>query len=451
MESIIGKFNRSVEKYSMIKKGVIACVSGGADSVCMLYLLNDYCVNNCLDIICAHFNHKLRGEDSEADVDFVKKLCDKLNIKFIYKETDIYKMSKELNTGIEETARRARYSFFNEIASYYGYTIAVAHNRNDRYETVIHNIFRGTSIEGLKGISYIRDNIIRPMLDIYRYEIEEYLKQNNIDYRTDKSNYDTNYTRNKIRHEVIPYLDSKFGNTIDQVLRLSDLSINDNDYLNEVADKHFTDVCEIKEKIRIYVIEYKNLHIAIRSRILKKALSLVQNDKSEFIFNAGTGIDYSMLERIDNFIINGVSGKYTEASKSVIAKKEFDYVYLSYGIDESHKNMCSLKTEIINIKDFSKNFEDDTSACFDYDVIKKLQYVLRTRKEGDIFKPYGFKGSKKLKKFLIDNKIPVSERDNLILLACGNNILWIPGIRKSSIAAIDNNTENVIIFRLQKN
>ncbi|NLN05768.1 MAG: tRNA lysidine(34) synthetase TilS [Clostridiaceae bacterium] len=448
------RFEETIAKHNMIDKGVIACVSGGADSICMLYLLYDYCSKHDVDLVCAHFNHCIRGEESDSDMEFVKDVCKKLGIKLYFESGDVPSLAKKLSKGIEETARIARYEFFEKLAKETGYRICVAHNRDDRIETVIHNIFRGTSIDGLKGIPYTRGNIIRPMLDIGRKEIEEFLSQNNIEFKVDSTNADVTYIRNRIRHKIIPFLENEYGSIKESIIRLSDLSIEDSDFLNSVASEKALECIIPDSYVKIDISRYSKNHVAIRGRILKIALGMLLDEEGKRLFEAGKGIEMSIIKRVDAFALYGHSGKSVDVSKGVVARKEYDtLVFVFDEYNHLSKSDCCLTFEIVPYSSFDKSLLNDLGcACFDYD--KLLEEVnieelkVRTRKEGDVFTPFGFSGTKKLKKFLIDEKIPVSERNRIMLLAHGKCILWIPNIRRSNMAPIDKNTQNVIIFRL---
>ena len=451
---IYERFEETITKYNMIDKGVIACVSGGADSICMLYLLFDYCRKHDVDLVCAHFNHCIRGKESDSDMEFVKDVCKKLGIKLYCELGDVPSLAKKLNKGIEETARIARYEFFEKVAKETGYRICVAHNRDDRIETVIHNILRGTSIDGLKGIPYTRGNIIRPMLDISRKKIEEFLSQNNIEFKVDSTNADVTYTRNRIRHNIIPFLESEYGSIKESIIRLSDLSMEDSEFLNSVAYEKALECIIPDSNVKIDTARYSKYHVAIRGRILKIALSQLIDKNGRHFFEAGKGIEMSIIKRVDEFALSGYSGKHVDVSKGVVARKEYDALIFAFDEDVQNEQSDYYFThEVVSGNSFDKELLKDMGcACFDYDKLLKEvnmdQLEIRTRQEGDIFRPFGFRGTKKLKKFFIDEKIPVSERNKIMLLAHENNILWIPNLRISNVAPIDKNTQNVIIFRL---
>ena len=202
---MISKVKEYLTKYEMINPGdtVIAGVSGGADSTCMLLSLLEYKKIVDFDLKVVHINHLIRKEAKE-DADFVGKICEKEGISFTCFEDDVEKIAKELGMSVEEAGRKVRYEHFREIAKDTG-KIAVAHNKNDVAETVLFNIFRGTGLEGLSSLEPVNGQIIRPLLGVTRKEIEEYLKTLNQEFCTDCTNNENEYARNKIRNVILPF------------------------------------------------------------------------------------------------------------------------------------------------------------------------------------------------------------------------------------------------------
>ena len=202
------KVIKTIEKYNLINNGdnIIVALSGGADSVSLLYVLISLKEQYNLTVSAAHLNHQLRGEESVRDYNFVKNLCNSLDIKLFYKEVDINALSKETKESTELCGRNARYDFFQQLSNEHNAKIATAHTASDNLETVIYNIARGTSINGLKGIVPKRNYIIRPLINVNREDVENFCTENSISYVNDSTNFLDDYTRNKIRHNVIPVL-----------------------------------------------------------------------------------------------------------------------------------------------------------------------------------------------------------------------------------------------------
>ena len=233
---------KTIEKYNMLERGdkVIAAVSGGADSVCMLHILNNLKNDLKFSLCCAHINHGLRGEAADSDEAFVKALCVNMGIDFYSKKFDVARLAEENKITCEEAGRNVRYSFFEEIKTKYGYNkVATAHNKNDNAETVLMRIIRGTGIDGLAGIPYMRnDGVIRPILDISREQVEEYCAENNLEFCTDATNLENDFTRNKVRNMLIPFIEREFNAKIsDSLIRLSDSAEEDSKFLKSYTKR----------------------------------------------------------------------------------------------------------------------------------------------------------------------------------------------------------------------
>ena len=267
---------KKVEKFitdnEIFKHGdsVVLGVSGGADSTCLLYVLNDLKEKLDLKLLVVHVNHGIRGEEADRDAMHVKKMCEKLNVPFRLKEVNVPSISKETGKSEEEAGRDARYAAFFEIAKEVNADkIAVAHNLNDNSETILFNLFRGTGIKGLMGIPVKREKIVRPLLGCTRKEIEEYLKTKGIEYQNDSTNSDTEYSRNKLRLDVIPYIKKNINekveyNIVNAANNLSEIY----EYINSQADMTY------KEYVihDIIINEAEKLPAAILSEVIRKQI-----------------------------------------------------------------------------------------------------------------------------------------------------------------------------------
>lgn len=246
------KILQTIKKYNLIEENdsVVIGVSGGPDSICLLHILNELKQELNFKIYVAHINHMIRQEADE-ETEYVKDFCKNLGIECYIKRIDVVKIANNLKRGTEEIGRQIRYEFFNEILEKTSSNkIATAHNNNDKVETIIMNILRGSGTSGLKGIEVKRDNkYIRPLINVTREEIEEYCLNNNLDPRIDKSNNENIYTRNKIRNIVIPYIKEEFNpNIIKTINRLSEVAIEENEYLEKITEKTFNEICICEEK-----------------------------------------------------------------------------------------------------------------------------------------------------------------------------------------------------------
>lgn len=462
------KFKICAEKKCGIKKDddskIIVAVSGGADSVCLLLLLHEFIGPERL--LCAHFNHNIRGTEAERDASFTESVAKKLNTKFVLGSENVPLYAKTNNIGIEEAARILRYKFFEKIAESeckeYA-LVAVAHNMSDRVETVLHNIARGTSVDGLKGIEYKRGNIVRPLLDFRREEIEYICKYHALTPVFDSTNADNNYTRNKIRNIILPYLEKYFGKTLQEhIISLSNAAALDSEYMQNITSIEFNKCCNIKNypffKIEINKEEYAKLHTAIKKRLLRFILCMIKDNSGRTVFPGYTGIYSDMIERANAAVDFLQSGKITEISSGVICVCGYDKVYFT------HKSFIENKDKVkgkILIENKNMSYDEAISILknksaeieiFDEELLKETygenyNIELRYMMEEDRFAPFGMKGEKSLRKFFIDQKIGRFERKLLPIVAIGKSILWVPGVRRSSEAPIAKKTSRVIIIK----
>ena len=446
-----------INKYNMLEncKNIVVGISGGSDSVCLLFALSAIIKEHYkyIKITAAHVNHLIRGESADGDEKFVENLCASAKIPLKIKRVCVTEYAAKNNMSVEMAGRHIRYEFFNEVAyDMEMCKIAVAHNLNDRAETVLLNIIRGTGISGLKGIPYVRDNIIRPLLDITKKEIKKYCADNKLDIREDESNFENNYTRNKIRLDLIPYINENFDvNITEKLIRLSNNIMIEDDFINAYTQS-FIEKCVDKDNKILYLKDFIPLHNTVKIRILQ---SLCDNN-----------LEHCHMDKIINFINTGNTGKIFEIPGNIFAKKEYDKVVfgnrkdikkkfeVEYSINEIIKNgtlhinelSIDVSCELIdNIKDqlFKKFSNNSLKMAFDYDKIKNGK--LRNRRAGDIFKPYKGMGSKKLSKYFIDEKIAVDAREEKLLIAQDNDIAWVVGMCPGKDFLPNENTKKILI------
>lgn len=268
------KVLKTIKKYELIKSGdnIVLGISGGPDSICMLYILNSLKKDLNFNIYVVHINHMLR-ENAKLDEEYVKNTCKKLNIPVYIKHIQIKEIAEKEKRGIEETGRKVRYEFFEEILRKTNSNkIATAHNLNDSIETIILNIIRGTGISGLAGIEPIRENkFIRPLIKCERKEIEEYCKLNKLEPRIDESNYENKYNRNKIRNICIPYLQKELNsNVIKNISRLSEIANEEQKYIEKNVEKSFNKICieNTENKIILDLKMFVKEELVIKRRLI---------------------------------------------------------------------------------------------------------------------------------------------------------------------------------------
>ena len=310
------KVLKTIKKYNLIENGdkIVIGVSGGPDSIALLNVLLEIKKENIIDfdMVVCHINHMIREEASE-DEEYVLKFCKKYDIEFYSKKIDIQKISKENKIGTEETGRIERYKFFKEILERTDSNkIATAHTVNDNAETVLMNIIRGSGTSGLKGIEAKRNNLIRPLIECDRNKIEEYCKENKLNPRIDKTNFENIYTRNKIRNMLIPYIKDNFNpNIIQAINRLSELSKIENDFFEKETEKIFKKVLVEKnnKQIILDLNQFNLQETVIKSRLVLYTINI--------LFGTRSGIEKKHIEDILKLCSNNIGNKYLIPNKKV--------------------------------------------------------------------------------------------------------------------------------------
>ncbi len=434
-------FNKYINDNNLTNKNekIIIGVSGGRDSIFLatLFKLSGY------NIAIAHCNFNLRGEEANKEQKFVKEFAKQNSLEFFTVNFNTKKYANENGISIQMAARELRYNWFEQIRKDNNFDkIAIAHNKNDLVETFLINLTRGTGIKGLTGIKAKNGSIIRPILFVERTEITKYLEKNNIAWKDDSSNNSNKYTRNNIRHNIIPefeLMNTDFISTMyKNIEKLDDVF---NIYNKEINFK--------KNKILIR----QNDKTLINIDILKK-LSPLKTYLFEFLkeFNFTPEQIPEIIE-----IIDSISGKQI-ISKTHRIIKDREYLIISkinkiQTKQEFIINEGAIEIKVplhIHIDIFNKNNynipKQKNIACFDYN---ELNFPLKLRKwhNGDKFKPFGMNNFKKLSDFFIDNKLSIIDKENLWLLTdCMNNIIWIVNNRTDNRFKITENTDKIIQF-----
>lgn len=303
-----------IKKNNLIRENdkILVAVSGGPDSICLLNILYNIKERLKIELYVAHVNHLIRKE-AKSDAEFVKEFCDSKNIEFFYKECDVKEKAQTEKISTEEAGRNARYEFFEEIANKYSINkIAIGHNKNDLAETLIMNILRGTGTQGLKAILNKNGKYIRPLLDVDREKIEEYCEKNNLKPRIDLTNFENNYTRNKIRNIVIPYVKKEFNqNIVETLTRLSQIVTEEQDFINLEVEKAYKKILlsEESENIKISGKKFVEIHTAIQKRTI---LYIINR-----LFGNTKQIEKKHIEDIIKLINKNIGNKYLTPNKNL--------------------------------------------------------------------------------------------------------------------------------------
>ncbi len=424
---------------------VVLGVSGGADSICLLHVLYTLKEKLGLKLCVVHVNHHIRGESAEQDAEFVKNFCNKLSVNFVQVDVDVPAIAKEKGLSEEEAGRNARYDAFNEIADAYGANkIAVAHNLNDNSETILFNLVRGTGVKGLIGIPAKRKMIIRPLLSCTREEIEEYLIKEGLSYRTDETNLLTEYSRNKLRLDVIPYLKENINekaeyNIVNAAQNLGEIFDFVNKEVKNAYDEYVTGNIFHKAGFEIHIA----LQREIFRKMIKKQAGQLKDITRKHINSITELASMEVSKQIDlpyGLAATRVYEGIRIAPKVFGEKRETEITLIKNGKITPDKNVeITMETEEFSLDNIQ---ELVYTKWLDCDKIHSL--VLRNRQKGDYLVIDSKGKRKKLKKYFIDEKIPKQERDNMLLLADGNHVVWIPGYRISAYYKVSEMTKNII-------
>jgi tRNA(Ile)-lysidine synthase len=438
---------------------VLAGVSGGADSVCLLFLLLEWRRQNGGQLGVVHVNHGLRPE-AAGEADFVERLCKEHDVAYFLREEDVGELARKEHLSLEEAGRYVRYSAFREVALTWNCRkVAVAHNANDLAETMLFQLFRGSGIKGLSGIRPVRGQLIRPILCLERWEITAYLEALGQPYCTDASNASDAYTRNRIRHHILPYAKEAVSDqVIAHMSQAARILRETEDYLERQTTEAAKSCVMEQEGRRVIQIQT----FCALDRVLQKRL-LLQLMKELVPEGKDIGLVHvcaleELMQREGNRTIclpKGIRGRrsYQEVILETESVKRFNRWYpirifpediSEEGLKISASEGMKLTFRILIPQKIEKIPQNQYTKWFDCDKIKGY-LEFRTRQQGDYF--YS-NGKKSLKKYCIDEKIPAADRDQLPLLAEGQHILWVIGYRISEAYKVEDGTKRILEVRV---
>lgn len=429
--------HNTAHKLAGPKKRTLLAVSGGTDSVAMV----DLFAKAAYPFAIAHCNFNLRGAESDADEAFVKELAAKYKVQVFITKFDTGKLADEMGISIQLAARQLRYTWFNELLSEHQFNnIATAHHLNDNIETIIYNLTKGTGIRGLRGIPVKQGNIIRPVLFATRQQLEEHLQENNLTYREDSSNASDKYIRNKIRHHVIPLLkeinpalEKTFAEKIGVFIQLEDM------YEKQMKATAKTLFIPRKGDVYIPILKLKKT---------KNVASVLYEYLKDYGFNAEDVED--ILEGLND---SKTGKQYLSSTARIIKDRRFliltqlpetDITYKLITEADAEVLLGNLKLSIQHTTKPDKITADKKTAWLD---ASKLTFPLIARrwKQGDYFYPYGMKmKKKKLKKFFVDEKLPLNEKENVWVIECDKKIVWVAGMRIDERFKVTDNSTGVV-------
>lgn len=455
---MLNRIAKFIKRNEMILPGdlVIVGVSGGPDSMALLHILNRLTKDWDFNIAGAHLNHCLR-EQAFAEEQFVRNQCCLWGIPFYSRTMAVKEVAARQKKSLEEAGRNCRYQFFSELmAELGGKRIATAHHHDDVAETVLLHLLRGAGLKGLRGIIPVSGSLIRPLLPVRKSELIDYLNKNSIEYCLDKSNEDIIYTRNRIRHELIPYLQKEFNPRIVESLnQLAVIAGEENLVMEEETQRLWQDIA-IKEEKEVIVLDsmlLASLKPALQRRIIKKALGRLAGELEWNMEDTNMVMELAAREGSSRLIhlkkevrVNKVYDKVIFTTRNRIINK-FSYPVIIPGKITIQETGDKYLFELVERRDF---LSTGNEIYLDYDKIS-APVVLRSRKDGDRFQPLGFKGHKKVKNLFIDKKVPLFERDKVPILASGETIYAVLGFQIAEQAAVSQDTSRIVVIKKENN
>lgn len=470
------KIKAYIRRHNMIEKDdvVIAGVSGGADSVCLLLLLDKLRREWEFGLVVVHVNHCLRGPDADADEAFVRELCGKMEVPVLCVRENVKAYADQHKLSDEEAGREVRRAAYRQAMESYGGTkIALAHHMDDNAETMLLNLARGTGVKGMAGIRPVNGRYIRPLLAVRRSEIEAYLQEHHMTYQTDSTNLEDGYTRNRIRNHVIPYLESHVNRKmVEHMQEYAEQMEQAAGYLSRQTDKLW-EAC-VKETDTGYQIalkpfqeEDKALHPYLIRRVIAAAAGREKDIESVHVRNVAELCDRQ-------------SGRRAMLPYGLEAVREYDTIWIrkkksemerwgneKNGIKECEEKLsevllcrsgkeafdCQAKEgvrlRVFTCEKIPDAFEERPyTKWFDYDIIQS-DVVLRRRRSGDYLQIDAQGHTQKLKNYLINAKIPKGQRDQIPLIAAGQEILWIIGYRQNQKYQVTEHTKRILEIQVE--
>jgi tRNA(Ile)-lysidine synthase len=469
-KKIVRTVKQAIAEHSMFQAGdrVLVGVSGGPDSVALLHLLETLAPLFSFRLAIAHLNHCLRKKESDRDAEFVRKLAQKLNLPVYSEKIDVHHYKRQHKLSLEEAARQVRYTFFNQVAKENGFNkIALGHQYDDNAELILMFFLRGSGPLGLSGIPAARDDkIVRPLINLRRSEIIDYLTEKKLEYVSDTSNTDLHHQRNKLRHDLIPNILASYNPRISETLnRLAAVMRSEDEWLDALVEPMFQQHLLHKDDlgIQLSLEEFDRLPGAAQRRLIRRAILTVKGDLRRITYThvaavirlANTGPITGSLDLPDGIMI-----QRNHRVLSIVKVRHdlrprgndlpnricpaYEYVLDAPGsvhIQETGDTIKFVEIDIDEIPDFCQTGQQ--LAFFDINKVR-FPLIVRNFRPGDRFSPLGMTGTQKLKKFFINNKISRELRTKCPLVVSNHSIIWVAGHRINNSVKIGTETRAVL-------
>ncbi len=450
---MLARVKKTLKKYNMLTQGekVVLGVSGGADSIAMLYAFNEL-IDYGLEIIVAHLNHGIREDEAKRDSDFVKETAKSLGLTFVYGEVDTLKFKEESALSLEDAARTLRYKFFNQVMNkHYATKIATAHTMDDQAETVLMRLLRGSGSKGLSGIPPVSNSIVRPLIDTSRSEVEEYLRSKKVEWVEDTTNESMEFLRNRVRHNLLVELESYNPQIKETLSRTADILRAEEEFISKEALKHFGNIFSPNKSELIGDLNhYRNIDKSLRFSLLRLAI--------EKIAGSLKNISSIHIVSADDFLLSDAASGEVKLPQGTVMVKGYDIFLVtkkselerefSYTIQTTGKwSFPEFEVELSILKTDTLDENDESVAYFDLETVK-FPLQVRNFNPGDRFSPLGMTTSKKLQDYFTDIKLPQFLRSRVPIFICSGEIMWLGGIRLDNRFKITDKNKEVLMLKL---
>jgi|Deesub1362B_J571_1020462.scaffolds.fasta_scaffold00082_82 tRNA(Ile)-lysidine synthase len=456
---ILEKVKRTIDRYGMLFGGerIMVGLSGGPDSVCLLHILKELSPSFRLGLMALYVDHGLRPEETAKEIEFCKEVCKGLGVEFFIKSVDTRGYAEEHSLSIQEAARRLRYWMFEQTAlEAEADRIATGHNADDQAETVVMRLLRGSGMKGLGAIPPVRGKVIRPLLEVQRQEIEQYLTARGIQWLTDSSNLSDKYLRNRIRKELMPVLKRFNPKIVETLCRTAALLREENEYIEARVNSALMKLISRRtdKKVELFLAPLENMERVILRRALRRAIDETKGLR---------GIGFEHIEEIIDMIQSAPTGARLYLPRGIRVIKGYSTLIITaerpqklseYVLQVPGETVLK-EAGLVLISSISEKVEGygdgKTEAVFDLDTLS-FPLKIRPRKEGDFFYPFGFGKRKKLQDFFVDEKVPKEERDTVPILTSEDKIVWVVGYRTDERFKVTSSTRRVlrIVVRLSR-
>lgn len=450
----------TIKKYHMLDMGdsVLVAVSGGPDSVALLYFLKHIEPLYNLRLRIFHLNHEIRGAEADKDAEFVAALAARLDIPAMLESYDVPALMERERLSLEEAAREARYRLMDRLAVELKVDrIALAHHADDQVETFLMRLIRGAGLEGLSAMQPVRGIYIRPFIDVSKEDILGYIRDNELAYRVDASNEDLSILRNRVRSDLVPLLASYNPQFKGSILKTIEIVREDQSHLSELTDGVFDLLAEVGDGIvRIQIQAVEAQPVSLKRRLIRKCIKWAKADLR--------GIEFKHVEAILDALQNVPVRFELELPGGVIVFTEYEHLVFARkqlfegpplkpvrlivpGITPVEPLGIEIETQYHNAGDIVFEGDGDV-AHLDADKLPE-ELEIRTRKPGDFFVPFGMMGEKKLQDFFVDEKVPRRQRDKVPIVTANDHIVWVVGFRIDERFRVTAQTKRVLVLRLK--